>query len=324
VVPDYEACNFGGGKYSNSRVSCCCQSTQSAKDTVGKRSQRLPSPARFIRAFPAAPRPQHAAGVFRHGLKTTSIELSTTHGILAPLMAKLANSRVLVTGADGFIGSHLAEQLVAAGAPVRALRPYNSLSDWFWLEQIGCLKEIEVVTGHVRDADLCDELTRGIDIVFHPAALIPIPYSYRAPGSFVDTNVKGTLQFCQAARRSGVKRFIQTSTSEVYGTAQYVPIDEQHPLQPQSSYSATKIASDCIALSFQYSFALPVVVVRPFNTYAAGVSKPVVSAEQYRPAEILDVFADTSRAAAELHCRWCTSLADGIAALVAAERAAHG
>jgi NAD dependent epimerase/dehydratase len=191
-------------------------------------------------------------------------------------MTKIGNSRVLVTGADGFIGSHLAEQLVSAGARVRALSQYNSFNDWGWLEQVGCLQDIEVITGDIRDADLCDELVRGIDIVFHLAALIPIPYSYRAPGSFVDTNVKGTLYLCQAARRHGIKRFIQTSTSEVYGTAQYVPIDEKHPLQPQSPYSATKIASDSIALSCHYAFGLPVVVARPFNTYGPRQSARAV------------------------------------------------
>jgi NAD dependent epimerase/dehydratase len=191
-------------------------------------------------------------------------------------MAKLGNARVLVTGADGFIGSHLTEQLVAAGARVRALSQYNSFNDWGWLEQVDCLREIQVVTGDIRDAHFCDELTRDIDVIFHLAALIPIPYSYRAPDSFVDTNVKGTLYLCQAARRNGVKRFIQTSTSEVYGTAQYVPIDEKHPLQPQSPYSATKIASDCIALSFHYSFGLPLVIARPFNTYGPRQSARAV------------------------------------------------
>jgi NAD dependent epimerase/dehydratase len=191
-------------------------------------------------------------------------------------MATLGKSHVLVTGADGFIGSHLVEQLVAAGARVRALSLYNSFNDWGWLEQADCLKQIEVITGDIRDAHFCDELTRDIDVVFHLAALIPIPYSYRAPDSFVDTNVKGTLYLCQAARRNGVKRFIQTSTSEVYGTAQYVPIDEKHPLQPQSPYSATKIASDCIALSFHYSFRFPVVVARPFNTYGPRQSARAV------------------------------------------------
>jgi NAD dependent epimerase/dehydratase len=191
-------------------------------------------------------------------------------------MPDLSNSRVLVTGADGFIGSHLTEQLVASGARVRALSLYNSFNDWGWLEQVGCLKEIEVVSGDIRDAHFCNELTRDIDIVFHLAALIPIPYSYRAPDSFVDTNIKGTLYLCQAARRNGVKRFIQTSTSEVYGSAQYVPIDEKHPLQPQSPYSATKIGSDCLALSFYYSFGFPLVVARPFNTYGPRQSARAV------------------------------------------------
>jgi len=201
-------------------------------------------------------------------------------------MADLRNSRVLVTGADGFIGSHLAEQLVAAGARVRALSLYNSFNDWGWLEQAPCLKQMEVMAGDVRDAHFCDELTRGIDIVFHLAALIPIPYSYRAPDSFVDTNVKGTLYLCQAARRNGVKRFIQTSTSEVYGTAQYVPIDEKHPLQPQSPYSATKIGSDSIALSFYYAFNFPLVVARPFNTYG-----PRQSARAVIPSIIIQLAA---------------------------------
>ena len=199
-------------------------------------------------------------------------------------MAKLKHSRVLVTGADGFIGSHLVEQVVAAGSKVRALSQYNSFNNWGWLEEIGCLKEIEVVTGDIRDAHLCDELTRDIDIVFHLAALIPIPYSYRAPGSFVDTNVKGTLYMCQAAQRNGVKRFIQTSTSEVYGSARYVPIDEQHPLQPQSPYSATKIGSDSIALSFYNAFDFPLVVGRPFNTYG-----PRQSARAVIPSIIIQI-----------------------------------
>jgi NAD dependent epimerase/dehydratase len=199
-------------------------------------------------------------------------------------MAKLSHSRVLVTGADGFIGSHLVEQLVAKGAQVRALSQYNSFNNWGWLEEIKCLEQVEVVTGDVRDAHLCDLLTRDTDIVFQLAALIPIPYSYRAPASYVDTNINGTLYMCQAAQRNGVKRFIQTSTSEVYGTARYVPIDEQHPLQPQSPYSATKIGSDCIALSFYNSFSFPVVVARPFNTYG-----PRQSARAVIPSIIIQI-----------------------------------
>ena len=191
-------------------------------------------------------------------------------------MGDLRDQQVLVTGADGFIGSHLVERLVAAGARVRALSQYNSFNYWGWLEDLPCLHQIEVVSGDIRDPHFCYDLTRGIAVVFHLAALIPIPYSYRAPDSYVDTNVKGTLYLCQAARHHGVRRFIQTSTSEVYGTADYVPIDEKHPLKPQSPYSATKIASDSIALSFYYSFDQPVVVARPFNTYGPRQSARAV------------------------------------------------
>jgi len=189
---------------------------------------------------------------------------------------KVNGSRVLVTGADGFIGSHLVEQLVAEGGRVRALAQYNSFNDWGWLEGLPCLADVEVVTGDIRDPHGCHALLKEIDIVFHLAALIPIPYSYRAPDSFVDTNVRGTLNLCQAARMAGVGRFVHTSTSEVYGTAQYVPIDEQHPQSPQSPYSATKIAADAIALSFFHAFALPVVVARPFNTYGPRQSARAV------------------------------------------------
>lgn len=189
---------------------------------------------------------------------------------------QIAQKRVLVTGADGFIGSHLAEMLVEQGAVVTALAQYNSFNFWGWLEDSSCLDRMTVVTGDVRDAHFCLELTRNIDIVFHLAALIPIPYSYRAPDSYVDTNIKGTLNMLQAAMRSGVSRFIQTSTSEVYGTAQYVPIDEKHPLQAQSPYSATKIGSDAIATSFYNAFECPVVIARPFNTYGPRQSARAV------------------------------------------------
>jgi NAD dependent epimerase/dehydratase len=191
-------------------------------------------------------------------------------------MSILEGKQVLVTGADGFIGSHLVEALVAAGARVRALAQYNSFNFWGWLEELPCLAQVEVVTGDVRDAQCCRQLTKDVDTVFHLAALIPIPYSYRAPDSYVDTNVKGTLYMCQAARESGVRRFVQTSTSEVYGTARQVPIDERHPLNAQSPYSATKIASDAIAMSFFYSFSLPVVIARPFNTYGPRQSARAV------------------------------------------------
>lgn len=176
------------------------------------------------------------------------------------------NKPVLVTGADGFIGSHLTELLLSQGYTVRALAQYNSFNSWGWLEQIHH-DHLQVVSGDVRDPNFCRTLVEGCGTVFHLAALIAIPYSYIAADSYVDTNVKGTLNMCQAARDAGVDRLIVTSTSEVYGTAQYVPIDEKHPRQPQSPYSATKIGADAIAESFYLSFDLPVVIARPFNTY---------------------------------------------------------
>jgi len=183
---------------------------------------------------------------------------------------------VLVTGADGFIGSHLVESLVQAGYSVRALVQYNSFNNWGWLENSACLNQVDIVSGDVRDANLCRELCTGVETVYHLAALIAIPYSYRAPSSYVDTNIQGTLNMCQAAKDCGVARFIQTSTSEVYGTAQYVPIDEHHPLQPQSPYSASKIAADAMAMSFYNAFELPVTVARPFNTYGPRQSARAV------------------------------------------------
>lgn len=174
--------------------------------------------------------------------------------------------KVLVTGADGFIGSHLTEMLLAEGYQVRALSYYNSFNNWGWLDGISH-PNLEVVTGDIRDPNLCRQITRDIEIVFHLAALIAIPYSYMAPDSYVDTNIKGTLNICQASRDNGVKRILITSTSEVYGTACYIPIDEKHAKQPQSPYSATKIGADAIAMSFYNAFNLPVVIVRPFNTY---------------------------------------------------------
>ena len=173
----------------------------------------------------------------------------------------------LITGADGFIGSHLTELLLEKGYKVRALSYYNSFNYWGWLEDIPANPNLEIVTGDVRDPHFVKHIMRGVDIVFHLAALIAIPYSYHAPDSYVDTNIKGTLNVCQAAKELGGIRVLSTSTSEVYGTAQYVPIDEKHPKQPQSPYSATKIAADAIALSFYNAFSLPVTVVRPFNTY---------------------------------------------------------
>jgi NAD dependent epimerase/dehydratase len=189
---------------------------------------------------------------------------------------KLNGTKALVTGADGFIGSHLVEALVVAGAKVTALSQYNSFNYWGWLEDLPCLEQVQVLTGDIRDPHFCIELTRNIDIVFHLAALIPIPYSYRSPDSYVDTNIKGTLYLCQAARANNVSKFIQTSTSEVYGTARYVPIDESHPLAAQSPYSATKIGADAIAMSFHYAFEQPVVIARPFNTYGPRQSARAV------------------------------------------------
>ncbi|WP_198650421.1 NAD-dependent 4,6-dehydratase LegB [Saccharospirillum mangrovi] len=183
---------------------------------------------------------------------------------------------VLVTGADGFIGSHLTELLVREGYQVRALAQYNSFNSWGWLEDIVGLDQVEVVSGDVRDPHFCATVTEGMDWVFHLAALIAIPYSYVAPDSYVDTNIKGTLNICQAALRNGVKRVIHTSTSEVYGTAQYVPIDEAHPLQAQSPYSASKIGADAMALSFYNAFELPVTIARPFNTYGPRQSARAV------------------------------------------------
>lgn len=182
----------------------------------------------------------------------------------------------LVTGADGFIGSHLVEALAARGYRVRALAQYNSFNHWGWLEGLSCLPDVEVVTGDVRDPYCCRRLVQGVDVVFHLAALIAIPYSYVAPDSYVETNVRGTLHICQAALDAGVQRVIHTSTSEVYGTARYVPIDEGHPLQPQSPYSASKIGADAIALSFASSFGLPLTVARPFNTYGPRQSARAV------------------------------------------------
>ncbi|TLL06539.1 NAD-dependent 4,6-dehydratase LegB [Pseudomonas aeruginosa] len=184
--------------------------------------------------------------------------------------------KVLVTGADGFIGSHLTELLVGEGYEVKALSQYNSFNYWGWLEDVACLKEIEVLNGDVRDPHYCKKITKDVDVVFHLAALIAIPYSYVAPDSYLETNVKGVINICQAALENGVQRVVHTSTSEVYGTSQYVPIDEKHPLQPQSPYSASKIAADAMAMSFFNAFDLPVTIARPFNTYGPRQSARAV------------------------------------------------
>lgn len=184
--------------------------------------------------------------------------------------------KILVTGADGFIGSHLCELLLAEGHEVRALAYYNSFNNWGWLEDIPARPSLQVVTGDIRDYQICLNICRDVDVIFHLAALIAIPYSYAAPDSYVETNIKGTLNICRAAMENKVSRLICTSTSEVYGTAQYVPIDEKHPLQPQSPYSASKIGADALAMSFHNSFGLPLVIARPFNTYGPRQSARAV------------------------------------------------
>jgi len=187
-------------------------------------------------------------------------------------------STVLVTGADGFIGSHLTESLVRLGFNVRAFVFYNSFNSWGWIDQFDAetKQQIEVFPGDIRDPHGVKVAMKGCDAVLHLAALIAIPYSYHSPDTYVDTNIKGTLNVLQAARELGISRVIHTSTSEVYGTARFVPITEEHPLQGQSPYSATKIAADQLANSFYSSFDLPVVTVRPFNTYGPRQSARAV------------------------------------------------
>lgn len=181
----------------------------------------------------------------------------------------LKDTKILVTGADGFIGSHLVEALLRTGHDVRPFVLYNSFNSWGWLEQLEpeVKQNLDVFSGDIRDAHGVKEAMRGCGVVFHLAALIAIPYSYHSPATYVETNVTGTLNLLQAARELGVSRFVHTSTSEVYGTARFVPITEEHPLQGQSPYSATKIGADHMALSYHRSFETPVAVIRPFNTY---------------------------------------------------------
>jgi len=175
--------------------------------------------------------------------------------------------KVLITGAGGFIGSHLCEALVNEGHEVRALVRYNSQNFWGWLDRSSARNDINVIAGDMRDFDSVFKAVKGIECIFHLAALISIPYSYQDQRAFIDVNIKGTLNLLQASLSAGVKRIIHTSSSEVYGTAQHIPIDEQHPVNPQSPYAATKAAADYLALSFYRSFDLPVTVLRPFNTY---------------------------------------------------------
>ena len=197
----------------------------------------------------------------------------------------MSGRTILVTGADGFIGSHLTEQLVNTGENVKALVQYNSFNHWGWLDSISRIgKKVEIISGDIRDPAFCQTLCKSVDVIYHLASLIAIPYSYQAPSSYIETNVTGSLNICQAAVDQGVDRLIHTSTSEVYGTAQYVPIDEKHPLQPQSPYSASKIAADAIVHSYYSAFGLPITIVRPFNTYG-----PRQSARAVIPSVILQL-----------------------------------
>lgn len=200
----------------------------------------------------------------------------------------LAGKKILVTGADGFIGSHLTETLVRLGCEVKAFVLYNSFNSWGWLDHSAAeiKKNLDIFAGDIRDPHGVKAAMQGCDVVLHLAALIAIPYSYHSPDTYVDTNIKGTLNVLQAARELGVERVVHTSTSEVYGTARYVPIDEEHPLQGQSPYSATKIAADQMALAFHRSFGTPVTVIRPFNTYG-----PRQSARAVIPTVILQLLA---------------------------------
>jgi len=227
----------------------------------------------------------------------------------------LKDKKILITGADGFIGSHLTEMLVPQAAAVKALSQYNSFNTWGWLEEIDTLDDIEVISVDVRDPHFCRQLLQGVNVVFHLAALIAIPYSYAAPESYVDTNVKGTLNICQAAVENGCELLMHTSTSEVYGTAQYVPIDEEHPLQAQSPYSASKIGADALAMSFHLSFQMPLTIARPFNTYGPRQSaraiiptiitqildgKKKLKVGNLAPTRDLNYVKDTCRAMVEL------------------------
>lgn len=191
---------------------------------------------------------------------------------------KLVGKKVLVTGADGFIGSHLVESLIKHGCDVRAFVYYNSFNSWGWLDALPPkeIQALDVFAGDIRDPNGVDQAMQGCDAVFHLAALIAIPFSYHSPDSYVDTNIKGTLNILQSARRHGTQRVVVTSTSEVYGTAQYAPIDEKHPFQGQSPYSATKIGADRLAESFFRSFEVPVIIARPFNTYGPRQSARAV------------------------------------------------
>lgn len=194
--------------------------------------------------------------------------------------------RVLVTGSEGFIGSHLTEYLVEKGYDVKGFVRYNSDNNWGWLENSKYKKDIEVYTGDLRDFDSVYDAVKDVEVVFHLGALIAIPYSYLSPMAYIKTNVEGTYNILEAARKIGIKRVVQTSTSEIYGTAQYVPIDEKHPYNPQSPYAASKASADHLALSYYRSFGTPVTIVRPFNTYG-----PRQSARAIIPTIISQILA---------------------------------
>lgn len=204
----------------------------------------------------------------------------------------LKNKKILVTGADGFIGSHLTEELIRRGHDVRAFVLYNSFNSWGWLDhsEPAIKKDLDVFAGDIRDPHGVKQAMKGCDVVFHLAALIGIPYSYHSPDTYVDTNIKGTLNIVQAARELDISKVLHTSTSEVYGTARIVPITEEHPLQGQSPYSASKIGADQIAMSFYLSFNTPVSVVRPFNTYG-----PRQSARAVIPTVITQIAAGSRK-----------------------------
>lgn len=231
----------------------------------------------------------------------------------------LEGKKILVTGADGFIGSHLTEELVRQGHAVRAFVLYNSFNSWGWLDhsEPGIKESLDVFAGDIRDPHGVKTAMRGCDVVLHLAALIAIPYSYHSPDTYVDTNIKGTLNVLQAARELRVARVVHTSTSEVYGTAKYVPIDEEHPLQGQSPYSATKIAADQMALAFHRSFETPVTVLRPFNTYG-----PRQSARAVIPTVITQIASGAGeiRLGALHPTRDFTFVADTVRAFIAAVR----
>ncbi|UCD54841.1 MAG: SDR family NAD(P)-dependent oxidoreductase [Candidatus Omnitrophota bacterium] len=204
----------------------------------------------------------------------------------------LKGKKVLITGSEGFIGSHLVERLLESGCNVRTFVYYNFYNSWGWLDTFpkDKLNKIEIITGNIRDPNNVQTAVKGADVIFHLAALIGIPFSYRSPESYVDTNIKGTLNIMQAAMDSGVEKILVASTSEVYGSARYVPINEEHPRQGQSPYSATKIGADYIAQSFHKSFGLPVVIARPFNTYG-----PRQSARAIIPTIITQLLSEKSR-----------------------------